>query len=122
MALVSMTMLTSFVNMKGRKEDKSIETLWDDYHKAENLDQINKMADILDDIKTKARKERASWDFYDAWNKYVNVRTRREWKLRDSLRTQMRREIEEYDEPLLTYFVDRYYGLPDDYLQDKEPY
>ena len=117
MALVSMTMLTSFVNMKGKKEDKSIEALWEDFRKAEQLDQINKMADILDDIKTKACKERASWDFYDAWNKYVNVKTRREWKLRDSLRTQMRKEIEEYDEPLLTYFVDRYYGLPDDYLQ-----
>ena len=45
MALLTMTMLTSFVNMKGRKEDKSIEALWEDYRKAEQLDQINKMAD-----------------------------------------------------------------------------
>ena len=116
-ALLSTAMLTSFVHMKGRKDDKSIEILWEDYRKAENLDQVNRMADILDEIKTKARDKRASWDFYDAWNKYVNVRSRRNWKLRDTLRTQMRQEIVEYDEPLLMYFVDRYYGLPDDYLQ-----
>ena len=52
MALLSMTMLTSFVNMKGRKEDKSIEALWEDFRKAEQLDQINKMSDILEEMCT----------------------------------------------------------------------
>ena len=116
-ALLSTAMLTSSVNMKGRKGDKSIEALWGNYRKAENLDQVNRMADLLDEIKAKARDGRASWDFYQAWEKSVNVRSRRNWKQRDSLRSQMRREMEEYDEPLLTYFIDRYYGLPDDYLQ-----
>jgi len=120
-ALLSTAMLTSSVNMKGRKGDKSIEALWENYHKAENLDQVNRMADLLDEIKAKARDGRASWDFYQAWEKSVNVRSRRNWKQRDSLRSQMRREIEEYDEPLLTYFIDRYYGLPDDYLQKVQP-
>ena len=35
MALLTMTMLTSFVNMNGRKEDKSIEALWEENRKAE---------------------------------------------------------------------------------------
>lgn len=111
MALLSMTMLTSFVNMKGRKEDKSIEALWEDYRKAEQLDQINKMSDIIELIKTKARRERMPWDFYKACSEYVDVKARRNWKLRDSLRTQMKQEIEEYDEPLLTYllYADHYY-------------
>lgn len=117
MALLSMTMLTSFVNMKGRKEDKSIAAMWEAYRKAEQLDQINKMADVLEEIKAKARAERASWDFYQACDGYVNVKTRSDWKLRDSLQAQMRKDIEEYDEPLLTYFADRNHGLPDDYLQ-----
>lgn len=60
MALLTMTMLTSFVNMKTRKEDKSIEALWEDYRKAEQLDQINKMADVLEEIKTRARAQRTS--------------------------------------------------------------
>ncbi len=117
MVLLSITMLTSFVNMKGRKEERSIESLWEAYRKAEQLDQINKMADVLEEIKTKARAQRASWDFYDASYRYVNVKTRRDWKLLDSLQAQMRKDVEEYDEPLLTYFVDRNQGLPDDYLQ-----
>ena len=117
MVLLSMTMLTSFVNMKGRKEEKSIESLWEAYRKAEQLDQINKMTDVLEEIKTKARAQRASWDFYDASYRYVNVKTRRDWKLLDSLQAQMRKDVKEYDEPLLTYFVDRNQGLPDDYLQ-----
>lgn len=116
-ALISTAMLTSFVNMKGRKYEKSVESMWEEYRKAERLDQIDRMADILEDIKEKAHAGRASWDFYKACDSYVNVKSRRNWKLRDSLQAQMRKEIEEYDEPLLTYFMDRYHGLPDDYLK-----
>lgn len=111
MALLAMTMLTSFVSMKTRKEDKSIEALWEAYRKAEQLDQINKMSDIIEEIKAKARCERMSWDFYKACSEYVDVKARRNWKMRDSLRTRMKQEIEEYDEPLLTYllYADHYY-------------
>ena len=111
MALFTIAILTSFVNMRGRKEDKSIEALWEDFRKAEQLDQINKMSDILEEIKTKAHDKRASWDFYKAWDNYVDVKSRRNWKLRDTLETQMKTEVEEYDEPLLTYLLyrDRYY-------------
>lgn len=113
MALVAMTMLTSFVNMKVRKEDKSIENLWEDYRKAEQQDQVNKMTDVLEEIRMKARDERASWDFYDANVKYVTVKSRRNWKLRDSLNAQLRQEIEEYDEPLLSYLLNRDYFYDD---------
>ena len=116
-AVVSTAILTSSANMKAKKDDKSIEGLWESFRKAEKLDQVNRMADILDEIKTVARDRRASWDFYQAWDKYVTVKSRRNWKERPALQEQMKREMEEYDEPLLTYFVDRYYGLPQDYIQ-----
>ena len=117
MALLAMTMFTSFASMKVRKEDKSIEALWEDYRKAEQLDQANKMAYVLEEIKAKAGSERASWDFYKANVKSLAVRTRRNWKLRDSLLTQMRQEIEEYDEPLLTYLLYRDYFYDDTLLE-----
>ena len=116
-AVVSTAILTSSANMKEKKEDKSIEGLWESFRKAEKLDQVNRMADILDEIKTVARDRRASWDFYQAWDKYVTVKSRRKWKERPALQEQMKREMEEYDEPLLTYLVDRYYGLLQDYIQ-----
>ena len=117
MALLAMTMLTSFVSMKTRKEDKSIETLWEDYRKAEQLDLVNKMAGILEEIKTKACDERATWDFYNANLKYITVKTRHNWKLRDSLQAQMKREVEDYDEPLLTYLLYRDYFYDDKLLE-----
>ena len=107
MALFTIAILTSFMNMRGKKEDKSIETLWEDFRKAEQFDQINKMSGILEEIKAKARDKRASWDFYKAWDNYVDVKSRRNWKLRDSLEVQMLEEVEEYDEPLLTYLLYR---------------
>lgn len=117
MALVTMTMLTSFVNMKARKEDKSIETLWEDYRKAENLDQVRKMADVLEEIRVKACEKRASWDFYKSNVQYAAVKARQNWKLRDSLYVQMKREVEEYDDPLLTYLVYRDYFYDDTLLE-----
>lgn len=117
MVLLAMTILTSFVNMKVRKEDKSIGTLWEDYRKAEQLDQVNKMSDKLEEIKIKARDERASWDFYQANIKSIAVKSRKNWKLRDSLLMQMKQEIEVYDEPLLTYLLHRDYFNDDTLLE-----
>lgn len=118
MALLAMTILTSFVNMKSRKEDKTIDTLWENYRKAENLDLVRKMAEILEEIKVEARDERSSWDFYKACDMYVDVKARRNWKQRDTLVMQMKQEIEEYDEPLLAYlfYRDNFY---DDTLRER---
>lgn len=106
-ALFAMTVLTSFIGLgRGRKE-KSLGVLWEEYGKAENLDQVKRMADILEDIRDKAFEERMSWDYYKAWESYVNVSSRRNWKLRDSLSKQMELDVRTYDEPLLTYMLDR---------------
>lgn len=103
-AMALPTILTSFSIMQ--RNDKSLETLWEEYRRAESLDQIRKMTDILSDIKTKSLEDRQSWDYFKASEMYVNASSRRNWKLRDSLWRQFEREIYEYDEPVLTYILD----------------
>lgn len=98
------TILTSFSIMQ--HNDRSLETLWEEYRRAESLDQVRKMTDILSDIKAKSLEHRQSWHYFKASEMYVNTSSRRNWKLRDSLQSQFEREIYEYDEPILTYILD----------------
>ena len=107
MALLFIAVLSSFITMERKKEEKSLEALWAEYGKATQQDRVQKMADLLEAIKVKALEDRAGWDYYRACRDYVNVRSRRDWKQRDTLQKQMRDEILTYDEPLLIYLMDR---------------
>lgn len=113
MALSAMTMMTSFIKSEGTKEDKSMESLWKEYGKAEDGDRVQKKAQILEDIKAKALKERSAWDYYKACDLYVDAVSMRNWKLRDSLEAGMREEIDAYDEPILTYLLDADFSNPE---------
>ena len=116
MALLSMAVLSSFITMERKKEEKSLEALWAEYDKATQQDRIQKRAELLEVIKVKALEERAGWDYYRACRDYVNVRSRRDWKQRDTLQKQMRNEILAYDDPLLIYLVDRETAGPEELL------
>ena len=59
--------------------------LWQEYTKAENADKPATAASALQKIKAEAKRQHLTWDYYDAAEKYVNVGTRGNWKLRDSL-------------------------------------
>lgn len=102
-----MIVMSSFIAMEHKKEDKSLEALWTEYRKASEQDRVQKMAAVLEEIKAEAIDRKASWDYYQACNDYVEVKSRRDWKLRDSLRQQMRTELSAYGEPLLIYLMDR---------------
>lgn len=117
MALLPIAVLSSFITMEIRKEEKSLEVLWAEYDKATQQDRIQKRAGLLEEIKVKALEERADWDYYRACRDYVNVRSRRDWKQKDTLQKQMRSEILAYDEPLLIYLMDRETAGPEELLE-----
>lgn len=117
MVLLPIAVLSSFITMEIRKEEKSLEVLWAEYDKATQQDRIQKRAGLLEEIKVKALEERADWDYYRACRDYVNVRSRRDWKQRDTLQKQMRSEILAYDEPLLIYLMDRETAGPEELLE-----
>jgi len=106
-ALLPIAVMSSFITMERKKEEKSLEALWDEYDKATQQDRVQKRAELLEVIKVKALEERAGWDYYRACRDYVYVRALRDWKQRDTLQKQMRNEILAYDDPLLIYLVDR---------------
>ena len=90
--------------------------MWAEYNEALQQDRVQKTAGILEEIKVKALEEKAGWDYYRACRDYVNVRSRRDWKQRDTLQKQMRSEILAYNEPLLIYLMDRETAGPEELL------
>ncbi len=88
--------------------------LWKEYDAAASADRPQKQLEILDEIKKVAREKRLPWDFYKAGRNFVDVSLRRNWKLRDSLNRQFSKEIEEFDEPVVTFCHERKY-------QDADP-
>ena len=50
MALLSMAVLSSFITMERKKEEKSLEALWAEYDKATQQDRVQKRALITEPI------------------------------------------------------------------------
>ena len=106
--------LTGFITMGNTTAnntpapDKSVAQLWKDYESARRADRPQRAMEVLQEIKRIAIKERLPWDFYRAGDTYVDVASSRNWKLRDSLYTQFQKDIEAFDEPILTFFNSRH--------------
>ena len=81
--------------------------LWQEYTKAENADKPATAASALQKIKAEAKRQHLTWDYFDAAEKYVNVGTRGNWKLRDSLYKAFRAEIEAFGEPVAVFYMRR---------------
>lgn len=93
---------------KDARDNSQVSKLWKDYEAARKADRPQKQLDILQEIKKIAAKERLPWDFYRAGQEFVDVSSYRNWKLRDSLYTRFQKDIEAFDEPVLTFFNSRH--------------
>ena len=93
---------------KDARNNSQVSKLWKDYEAARKADRPQKQLDILQEIKKIAAKERLPWDFYRAGQEFVDVSSYRNWKLRDSLYTRFQKDIEAFDEPVLTFFNSRH--------------
>ena len=98
-------------------EPHQLTSLWKQFEQARLDDLPQKEAEILTKIKQEAGQKRYAADFYVAATEYVNVVQRRDWKQRDALRSQLRKEIEEYNEPIVTFlWMDEWNGSSTDQL------
>lgn len=88
------------------KDDRghTLTKLWAEYDKAVNDDRPKDQAEILERIKKEAAAQHLAWDYYDACWKYVDARSSSNWKLRDELRIQANKEIEQNGEPVAVFF------------------
>ncbi len=114
MALLSIVVMDSFVFMKNGKETGSLESLWRKFEKASDEDRVRDMADLLEDIKAVALRKKSPVDYFRACDDYVNVKSRMNWKLTDSLISQGSRELHEYGLPVLEALFDLRHGADDD--------
>ena len=123
-SLISLALALSLVPMQNsfcKDTDGHILTkLWEEYREADRRDLPETAAGVLDKIKKEALRGHYTWDYYDAAHSYVLVRSRADWKLRDSLERAFEAEIEAFGEPVAVYYMKR--GQKDllKYVKDNE--
>ena len=85
------------------KDGHVLTALWKQHEEASKADRPQKEAEILEKIKTEAMKQHLPADFYDAATKYVDVIRRRDWKKANEARENLKKEVQEFNDPLVTF-------------------
>lgn len=80
--------------------------LWKNYEEASEADLPETMAETLEQIRKESFDGHHSWDYYDSSVKWLDVKTRRNWKLRNSLEKEVRDGLAAFGEPLLIWLYD----------------
>ncbi len=104
LTLLLMLSAINFNNFAADKDGHALTTLWDIYLKAEQDDLPKKQLSILESIKKEAAKQKLAWDYYDACERYVQVRRATNWKLADEAWADFGKEVHEFNHPTLTFF------------------
>lgn len=94
------------------KDGLVLTDLWKEYSAAQKADRSKEMASILDAIISKAKAERLNYDFYTAANRKVEIVGNRDWKLREEYDKWLDNEVDEYAEPIVTFYHRRSEGSP----------
>lgn len=94
------------------KDNLVLTDLWKEYSAAQKADRPKEMASILDAIISKAKAERLNYDFYTAANRKVEIVGNRDWKLREEYDKWLDKEVDEYAEPIVTFYHRRSEGSP----------
>src|SRR5574344_2207171 len=93
--IISTTPMTARTITKD-KEDHTLTRLWSSFYAAQKADTPKDEAAILTQIKQEASARHLTWDYYDACDKYVDVRTSSNWKLSEEIGAKRREEIEKF--------------------------
>ena len=106
LCLVAVTTGAFIKNDNNRRPDKDghiLSSLWQEYESARKADRPKELISVLDTIISKAKEERLHYDFYSAANAKVAVESGRNWKVRDEYKQWLDKEVEEYNEPIVTF-------------------
>lgn len=101
------------VRRKEQKTDDQGHVLareWKTYSKMEESDRPESAAEILEQIIRKAKSGNYPWDFCDAWDKYLDNMTSRNWKLADSLESRMMADAAGFGSPAALLYLRYTYG------------
>ena len=101
------------VRRKVQKTDEQGHVLvrdWKTYSRMEESDRPESASDVLVRIIEKAKSENLPWDFCDAWARYLDIMTSRNWKLADSLESRMFSDAAGYGSPVSLLYLRYIYG------------
>ena len=109
LALILSTLM-SFSQTKD-SDGHTLVALWKNYYKAEKADRPQDQAKALEAIKEEAASKHLAWDFYDAAQRFVSVKSSINWKDRSALTAAMEKELDEFGEPVAVfYYHHNYWG------------
>ena len=91
-ALLSLMVMCSFVPVGGN----GVASLWRDYEKARAADRVDEMENALERIRRASLEQKYPWDYFEASEKYADLKISRNWKSADSIRRQTARDIEAF--------------------------
>lgn len=94
--------ITISVTAAADETDLVLTSQWRQYEQAAKADRPAEMERILDEILSKAEKDRLDIDYFRASRLKIDVVVSRNWKLRDSIRSQVTASVERYDSPMVT--------------------
>jgi len=100
MILTFLLTLMTFASMNAQSMDK----LWKSYEDAMKADKPKSAMTALEQIKSSAAEKRLAWDYYQACVKYVECGSSMNWKDSEKLREQLEKEVDDFDEPVLTFY------------------
>ena len=105
LAAVALLLIAPMMNANPAPDQDGhvLTALWKQYEEAAKADRPQKEAEILEKIKTEAKKQRLAADFYDAATKYVDVVRRRDWKKANEARENLKREVKDFNHPMVTF-------------------
>ncbi len=112
-----LALLTGILNASPMNDGHELTSLWKQYEEAHKADLPQREADILAQIKQEAMVRHLPVDFYDAAGEYVNTVLRKDWKQRDALYEGLRKEVERFGEPIVTFlWMNDWQNSSSDYL------
>ncbi len=92
------------------KKGRVLTAQWSEYEKAELADRPKKMLQILNDIKKEAIARHLPVDFYVSGQLCVEKGRQLNWKQYDSLKANFSKEVQAFDDPLVTFIWGEEYG------------
>ena len=95
--------MTSFPQTKD-SAGHTLVSLWKTYYKAEEADRPQDQLKALEAIKTEAAAKKLSWDWYDAAQRVVSVRSNINWKDRSTAQAEFSKAVSEAALPVVQFF------------------
>ena len=92
------------------KDGHVLSSQWDEYEKALKDDRPKKMVAILNEIKAEAIRQHLPVDFYDAGELCIEKGRSINWKDYDSLKRAFAKDVETFDDPLVTFIWGERHG------------